>query len=116
MVSFLRIHNGGIYFIGVTTVLTMAFSSVDNRKDLPKVPYATALDIYVNGCFAFVTATIIQFAMVHYFTKQGYGDQIYSMVNYAKLVLLFLDLNFIFIMVLYFTRDIMCETLINSNR
>ena len=52
----------------------MAFLGIDNRVDLPKVSYSTALDYFVGMCFAFVLATIIQFAGVHFFTKHGSGE------------------------------------------
>ena len=61
-------------FSGITTVLTMAFLGIDNRTDLPKVSYSTALDYFVGMCFAFVLASIIQFASVHFFTKHGSGE------------------------------------------
>lgn len=52
----------------------MTFIGLDNRNDLPKVNYSTALDVYVAMCFVFVLATIIQFASVHYYTKFGCGE------------------------------------------
>ena len=55
-------------------MLTMTFIGLDNRNDLPKVNYTTALDVYVAMCFVFVLATIIQFASVHYYTKFGCGE------------------------------------------
>ncbi|KAH3835166.1 hypothetical protein DPMN_108513 [Dreissena polymorpha] len=55
-------------------VLTMTFIGLDNRNDLPRVSYSTALDVYVAFCFFFVLATIIQFASVHYYTKFGCGE------------------------------------------
>jgi len=61
-------------FPGVTTVLTMTFVGIENRRDLPKVSYSTALDYFVAVCFAFVLATILQFAGVHFFTKHGSGE------------------------------------------
>ncbi|KAL3310257.1 hypothetical protein Ciccas_011183 [Cichlidogyrus casuarinus] len=60
--------------LGIMTVLTMVFMGMDNKKDLPRVPYSTALDVYVAACFAFILATIIEFACVHYFTKVGFGE------------------------------------------
>ncbi|KAK2169069.1 hypothetical protein LSH36_12g07026 [Paralvinella palmiformis] len=60
--------------LGITTVLTMAFLGIENRRDLPKVSYSTALDYFVAVCFAFVLATILQFAGVHFFTKHGSGE------------------------------------------
>ena len=55
-------------------MLTLCFMNIDNRNDIPKVSYSTALDIFVGTCFAFVLATIIQFAGVHFFTKHGSGE------------------------------------------
>lgn len=60
--------------LGTTTVLTMTFLGLDIRTDLPKVSYVTALDYYVAVCFVFVISTIIQFAVVHYYTKYSTGD------------------------------------------
>lgn len=55
--------------LGITTVLTMTFLGLESRTDLPKVAYPTALDFFVFISFAFIFATILQFAIVHYFTK-----------------------------------------------
>ena len=55
-------------------MLTMAFLGIDNRRDLPKVSYSTALDYFVAICFAFILATILEFAGVHFFTKHGSGE------------------------------------------
>ena len=63
-----------MWLSGVMTVLTMAFLGIDNRRDLPKVSYSTALDYFVGVCFAFILATILQFAGVHFFTKHGSGE------------------------------------------
>lgn len=52
----------------------MTFLGLEARTDLPKVPYPTALDFFVFLSFAFIFATIIQFAVVHYFTKYGSGE------------------------------------------
>nr|XP_022901633.1 gamma-aminobutyric acid receptor alpha-like [Onthophagus taurus] len=60
--------------LGITTVLTMTFLGLEARTDLPKVPYPTALDYFVFVSFTFIFATIIQFAVVHYFTKYGSGE------------------------------------------
>jgi gamma-aminobutyric acid receptor subunit alpha len=60
--------------LGITTVLTMTFLGLEARTDLPKVPYPTALDYFVFLSFVFIFATIIQFAIVHYFTKYGSGE------------------------------------------
>jgi hypothetical protein len=59
---------------GVTAVLTLTTLGMDARSDLPKVPYATALDVYLIMCYLFVVATLIEFAAVHYFTKRNFGD------------------------------------------
>ncbi|XP_076348357.1 gamma-aminobutyric acid receptor alpha-like [Tachypleus tridentatus] len=60
--------------LGVTTVLTMTFLGLESRNDLPRVSYCTALDYYVALCFIFVFATIVEFAIVHYYTKVGSGE------------------------------------------
>ena len=52
----------------------MTFLGLEARTDLPKVPYPTALDFFVFLSFGFIFATIIQFAVVHYFTKYGSGE------------------------------------------
>lgn len=52
----------------------MTFLGLEARTDLPKVPYPTALDFFVFLSFAFIFATILQFAFVHYFTKYGSGE------------------------------------------
>lgn len=59
-------------------MLTMTFLGLEARTDLPKVPYPTALDFFVFLSFAFIFATIIQFAVVHYFTKYGSGECYFS--------------------------------------
>ncbi|XP_040171724.1 gamma-aminobutyric acid receptor alpha-like [Anopheles arabiensis] len=64
--------------LGITTVLTMTFLGLEARTDLPKVPYPTALDFFVFLSFGFIFATIIQFAIVHYFTKYGSGECYFS--------------------------------------
>jgi gamma-aminobutyric acid receptor subunit alpha len=52
----------------------MTFLGLEARTDLPKVAYPTALDFFVFLSFAFIFATILQFAVVHYFTKFGSGE------------------------------------------
>nr|XP_045619522.1 gamma-aminobutyric acid receptor alpha-like isoform X2 [Procambarus clarkii] len=59
---------------GITTVLTMTFLGLEARTDLPKVPYSTALDLFVWLSYGFIFATIIEFAFVHVFTKVGSGE------------------------------------------
>lgn len=56
----------------------MTFLGLEARTDLPKVPYPTALDFFVFLSFGFIFATIIQFAIVHYFTKFGSGECYFS--------------------------------------
>ena len=63
-----------VFSVGTTTVLTMAFLALDSRSDLPRVKYATALDLYIAVCFVFVLSAIVQFAIVHRYTKHGHGD------------------------------------------
>lgn len=60
--------------LGVTTILTMTFLGLEARTDLPKVPYSTALDLFLWLSYGFIFATIIEFAFVHFYTKYGYGE------------------------------------------
>jgi len=60
--------------LGITTVLTMTFLGLEARKDLPKVPYPTALDYFVFISFTYIFSTVVQFGVVHYFTKVGSGE------------------------------------------
>ena len=47
-------------FLGITTVLTMTFLGLEARKDLPKVPYPTALDYFVFISFTYIFSTVVQ--------------------------------------------------------
>ncbi|CAL1532988.1 unnamed protein product [Lymnaea stagnalis] len=60
--------------LGSMTVLTMTILGIENKSQLPKVSYITALDVYVALCFVFAIATTLEFAVVHYFTKYGTGE------------------------------------------
>ena len=46
--------------LGITTVLTMTFLGLEARKDLPKVPYPTALDYFVFISFTYIFSTVVQ--------------------------------------------------------
>lgn len=59
---------------GVTSILTMTFLFLDSRADLPRVHYPTALDVYLILCYSFVLGTILEFSIVHSYTKYGTGD------------------------------------------
>ena len=39
------------------------------REGLPRVSYATALDVYLNVCTLYEMAAMIEYAAVNYFTK-----------------------------------------------
>jgi len=63
---------------GIITVLTMMFLGLEAKIDLPKVPYPIVLDFFVFLSFTFIFATIIQFAVVYYFTKYESGECYFS--------------------------------------
>ncbi|KAI1286117.1 Gamma-aminobutyric acid receptor subunit alpha-4 [Halotydeus destructor] len=71
--------------LGITTVLTMTFLGLETRTDLPKVSYMTALDYFVGITFVFIFATIVQFAVVHYYTKVGSGEYYFSPSSLVQL-------------------------------
>ena len=54
------ISSGNISLLGITTVLTMTFLGLEARKDLPKVPYPTALDYFVFISFTYIFSTVVQ--------------------------------------------------------
>lgn len=60
--------------IGIMCVLSLATLSFDVRNDIPNVPYVTALDWFLIMCYLFLFASLLEFTLVHYFTKIGYGD------------------------------------------
>ncbi|RWS29987.1 GABA-gated ion channel-like protein [Leptotrombidium deliense] len=71
--------------LGITTILTMTFLGLESRNNLPKVAYCTALDYFVATSFAFIFATIVEFAVVHYFTKVGSGEYYFSPTAFLQL-------------------------------
>ena len=60
--------------LGITTVLTMTFLGLEARKNLPEVPYATALDVFLFISYMYIILTVIQFGAVHHYTKLGSGE------------------------------------------
>ena len=51
--------------VGITTVLTMTFLGLEARKDLPKVPYPTALDYFVFISFTYIFSTVVQVSIIY---------------------------------------------------
>ncbi|XP_037077195.1 gamma-aminobutyric acid receptor subunit alpha-6-like [Pollicipes pollicipes] len=56
--------------LGVTTVLTMTTLGFGSRSNWPRVSYATALDWWVIMCFAFVFASMVEFATINFIEKR----------------------------------------------
>ena len=59
--------------IGIMCVLSLATLSFDVRNDIPSVPYVTALDWFLIMCYLFLFASLLEFTIVHYFTKVRFG-------------------------------------------
>ncbi|GMT08793.1 hypothetical protein PFISCL1PPCAC_90, partial [Pristionchus fissidentatus] len=59
----------------ITNVLTMMFMSLDSKADSPKTDFPTALDVYICICLCFLFICMVEFTIVHYFTKLNTGDQ-----------------------------------------
>ncbi|XP_070198142.1 gamma-aminobutyric acid receptor subunit alpha-2-like [Littorina saxatilis] len=55
--------------LGVTTILSLAAVGMTVREGLPRVPYATALDVFQYMCLVYAMAALIEYAAVNYFTK-----------------------------------------------
>ncbi|XP_055333464.1 gamma-aminobutyric acid receptor subunit alpha-2-like isoform X2 [Paramacrobiotus metropolitanus] len=60
--------------LGITALLTLATMNQDQKDVLPKTSYPTALEWYILICNLYVSASIIQFAAVHFFTKTGFEE------------------------------------------
>ncbi|CAJ0592109.1 unnamed protein product [Cylicocyclus nassatus] len=60
--------------MGITSVLTMVLISNDSKSDAPKVNFPTALDIYIWICYTTLLICMVEFTVVHYFTKFNTGD------------------------------------------
>ncbi|XP_076468405.1 gamma-aminobutyric acid receptor subunit alpha-3-like [Babylonia areolata] len=55
--------------LGVTTILNLVAVGMTVREGLPRVPYATALDVFQYMCLVYAIAALIEYAAVNYFTK-----------------------------------------------
>ncbi|CAD6199322.1 unnamed protein product [Caenorhabditis auriculariae] len=60
--------------IGITNVLTIVLISLDSKTDSPKIDMATALDVYIWICYFAHLLCMIEFTVVHYYTKYNTGD------------------------------------------
>lgn len=60
--------------MGITSVLTMVLIANDSKSDAPKVNFPTALDIYIWICYTTLLICMVEFTVVHYFTKFNTGD------------------------------------------
>ncbi|XP_021954080.1 gamma-aminobutyric acid receptor alpha-like isoform X2 [Folsomia candida] len=55
--------------LGVTTVLSMTTLGFGGRSQMPRTSYATALDWFVILCFAFVFASMVEYAAINFMDK-----------------------------------------------
>ena len=53
---------------GLMSVLSLVTLSISERQSIPRVGYATAMDIFITGCFLFCFSSLIEFAAVNYLT------------------------------------------------
>lgn len=52
--------------IGVTAVLTLTTLRVGVSDELPPVDYATALDVYFISSYAFCSAALLEYIIIHF--------------------------------------------------
>ncbi|XP_075912674.1 glycine receptor subunit alpha-2-like [Petromyzon marinus] len=52
--------------LGMTTILTMTTQSSGSRTSLPKLSYATAMDVWMTACMVFVFAAFLEYIAVTY--------------------------------------------------
>ena len=57
--------------IGMMTVLTMTTQSTAANSQLPHVPYMKAIDVWMSTCLIFVFASLLDFAVIHVFSREG---------------------------------------------
>nr|XP_032835631.1 glycine receptor subunit alphaZ1-like [Petromyzon marinus] len=50
--------------LAATTILSMITKSTDSRSFLPKVSYATAMDVWMATCLVFVIAVLVEYTLV----------------------------------------------------
>lgn len=50
----------------VTTILTMLTSTIGSQKDLPKVAYLKAIDVWFQVNLLFVIAALLEYAVIHH--------------------------------------------------
>ncbi len=55
--------------LGITTVLTTTTLISTTNNSMPKVSYVKALDVFLNFCFVMVFASLVESAVVAYWTK-----------------------------------------------
>ncbi|XP_070553292.1 gamma-aminobutyric acid receptor subunit beta-like [Ptychodera flava] len=60
--------------LGITTVLTMATIMAATNSSLPKISYVKAIDVFLEMCFLYVFASLIEYATVSYFNKARYQE------------------------------------------
>ncbi|XP_061403774.1 glycine receptor subunit alpha-2-like [Lethenteron reissneri] len=58
--------------LGMTTILTMTTQSSGSRTFLPKLSYATAMDVWMTACMVFVFAAFLEYIAVTYALTNGH--------------------------------------------
>ncbi|XP_022086322.1 gamma-aminobutyric acid receptor subunit beta-like isoform X2 [Acanthaster planci] len=60
--------------LGITTVLTMTTLIGNAGSSLPKLSYIKAVDLYLEMCYFFVFAALLEFALVSYYEKSCFKE------------------------------------------
>ena len=61
-------HAAGIFHLSVIMFMLFQFGNI--HKNLPRVSYVKAMDVWMLGCISFVFGTMIELAIVCYITRQ----------------------------------------------
>ncbi|XP_070542657.1 glycine receptor subunit alphaZ1-like isoform X1 [Ptychodera flava] len=77
----------------ITSVLTITTQAIGVHEALPKVSYATAIDVWMALCLIFVTASLFEYACVNYCLQRFGRTRIKDVLSSAAAGMALIDLG-----------------------